>query len=231
MVDKLDTVDWSGDGDEADFFQGIERVFGIRLRASLPWTTFGEVHAHVIAQVAARGSSGTKCATQMTFYSLRRSLGFGREVGPETPLVGLIGERIQLAFNDLEADTGLKMPATRAGWRGIVGSLCFIAALAVLAFTMLPPPIRIFFAGTSAYMGLWLRHSDRRRLPHGCKTIGDLARMVTDQNRGRLARDGARLTDQEIWRIIQQLAAQESGINPDLIGLETTFFRIKRRAA
>jgi hypothetical protein len=231
MVDKLDTVDWIGNGDDADFVHAIERVFNIRLRSHVPWTTFGNVRDHVFAQVAARGCGGTTCATQMTFYRLRRALGLGREVGPETPMAGLIGEHLRLAFNDLEADTGLKMPPTRAGWLGIVGSLCFIMAVAVLAFSTLAPPLRIFVAGASACVALWLRHTDRRRLPHGCNTIGDLARMVADQNRGRLARDGARLTDSEIWRIIQQLAAEESGIDPNLVGLETTFFRSKKRAA
>lgn len=231
MVDKLDTVDWSGDGDDADFFHAIERVFDIKLRSYLPWTTFGDVRDHVLAQVAARGCGGTSCATQMTFYRLRRALGLGREVGPETPMSGMIGAHLGLAFNDLEADTGLKMPPTRAGWLGIVGNLCFIVAVAVLAFSTLPPPLRVFVAGASAYGGLWLRHTDRRRLPHGCNTIGDLARMVADQNRGRLAHDGARLTDSDIWRIIQQLAADESEIDPNLVGLETTFFRIKKRAA
>jgi hypothetical protein len=231
MVDKLDTVDWSGDGDDADFFHAIERVFDIRLRSHLPWTTFSDVRDHVLAQVAARGCGGTTCATQMTFYRLRRALGLRREVGPETPMAGLIGENLRLAFNDLEADMGLKMPPTRAGSLGIVGGFCFIVAVAVLAFSTLPPPLRIFVAGASAYVGLWLRHTDRRRLPQGCNTIGDLARMIADQNRGKLARDGARLTDSDVWRIIRQLAASESGIDPDLIGPETTFFRIKKRAA
>src|SRR3546814_4060520 len=45
-------------------------------------------------------------------------------------------------------------------------------------------------------------------------TIGDLARLVTEQNRGRLARDGARLTAPEIWRIIQQLAASTGATFP-----------------
>lgn len=227
----LDTVNWSGDGEDADFFQAIERIFDLRLRSHLPWTTFGEVREHVVAHIAAHGHGGTACATQMTFYRLRRALGLGRQGEPDTPLAGLIGGNLRLSFNDLEADIGLKMPATRAGSLGIAGGLCFVAAVAILAFTTLPPPLRIFAAGASAYVGLWLRHSDRRRLPHGCETIGNLAKMVTEQNRGRLARDGARLTHQEIWRIIQQLAAEESGIDPDLIGPETTFFRSKTRAA
>lgn len=223
----LDSVNWIDDGDDADFFQAIERIFDIRLRSHLPWTTFGEVRKHVVARVA---DSGTACATQMTFYRLRRALGLGRQVGPDAPVAGLIGLHIGLVFKDLGADTGLKMPVTRAGWFGIAGSLFYTAAVAVLAFTTLPPPLRILTAGVSAYAGLWLRLSDRRRLPHGCETIGDLARMVAEQNRGRLARDGARLTNPEVWQIIQQLAADESGINSDLIGPETTFFRRKTEA-
>ncbi|WP_454888805.1 hypothetical protein, partial [Sphingobium indicum] len=183
------------------------------------------------AHVAAYSGGGTTCATQMTFYRLRRALGLGRHVGPDAPLAPLIGGKLRQAFSDLEADTDLKMPATRAGWLGIVSGLCFAVAVAILAFTTLAPPLRIFAAGASAYAGLWLRHLDRRRLPRRCDTIGDLARLVTEQNRGRLARDGARLTAPEIWRIIQQLAAEESGIDPDLIGSETTFFRAKVRAA
>ncbi|GFE77532.1 hypothetical protein [Novosphingobium sp. TCA1] len=227
----LDTASWVGDGDDADFFLAIERTFDLRLRSNLPWTTFGEVRDHVVAHVAAHGGGGTACATQMTFYRLRRALGFGRHVGPDAPLAPLIGDALRPVFSDLEADTDLKMPATRAGWLGIVGGSCFVIAAAILALTTLPPPSRIFAAGASAYVGLWLRHLDRRRLPRGCETIGDLARMVSEQNRGRLARDGARLTSPEIWRIIQQLAADESGIDPDLIGPETTFFRIKAQAA
>src|SRR3546814_410941 len=86
----------------------------------------------------------------------------------------LIGGKLRQAFSDLEADTDLKMPATRAGWLGIVSGLCFAVAVAILAFTTLAPPLRIFAAGASAYAGLWLRHLDRRRLPRRCDTIGDL---------------------------------------------------------
>lgn len=230
-MQMLDTVDWSGDGDDADFFLAIERIFDLRLRSHLPWTTFGEVRDHVVAHVTSHARAGAICATQMTFYRLRRGLGLGRHVGPKTPLDGLLGDNLCQAFIDLEADTALKMPATRAGWPSIVAGFCFIVAFGTIAFTMLPPSLRILAAGASAYAGIWLRHFDHRRLPRGCETAGDLARMVTEQNRGRLARDGARLTGPEVWRIIQQLAAEESGINPDLIGPETTFFRRKAQAA
>src|SRR3546814_7722518 len=44
-----------------------------------PYTTlfrsFGEVRDHVVAHVAAYSGGGTTCATQMTFYRLRRALG------------------------------------------------------------------------------------------------------------------------------------------------------------
>lgn len=123
----------------------------------------------------------------MTFYRLRRALGLVRRVGPAEPLTPLIGDKLRQALTDLETDTDLKMPTTRAGWLGIAGGLCFTVAVATLAFTTLAPPLRIFVAGASAYAGLWSRHIDRRRLPHGCETLGDLARLVTEQNRGRLA--------------------------------------------
>src|SRR3546814_2452968 len=86
---------------------------------------------------------GTTCATQMTFYRLRRALGLGRHVGPGAPFAPLIGGKLRQAFSDLEADTDLKMPATRAGWLGIVSGLCFAVAVAILAFTTLAPPLRI----------------------------------------------------------------------------------------
>src|SRR3546814_11747526 len=82
----LDTVGWVGDGDDTDFFLAIERTFDLRLRSNLPWTTFGEVRDHVVAHVAAYSGGGTTCATQMTFYRLRRALGLGRPVGPDAAL-------------------------------------------------------------------------------------------------------------------------------------------------
>ena len=143
----LDTVGWTGDGDDADFFRAIERTFHLRLRSNLPWTTFGEVRDHVVSHVTAHGGGGTTCATQMTFYRLRRALGLGRRVGPDAPLAPLIGDKLWRAFTDLEADTDLTMPATRAGWLGIVGGFCFAVAVAILAFTTLTPPLRILPLG------------------------------------------------------------------------------------
>src|SRR3546814_18178578 len=110
------------------------------------------------------------------------------------------------------------MWATRSGWLGIVSGLVFAVAVAILAFTTLAPPLRIFAAGASAYAGRWLRHLDRRRLPRRCATIGDLARLVPAQNGGRLAPGGARLTAPEVWRSMQQVAAEECGTEPGLIG-------------
>jgi hypothetical protein len=55
--------------------------------------------------------------------------------------------------------------------------------------------------------------------------------MAAEQNRGRLARDGARLTDAEVWQIIQELAVEESRADPNSIGLQTTFFRNKVQVA
>ena len=115
----LDTVNWAGDGDDTDFALAIERIFDLRLRSNLPWTTFGEVRDHVVAHVAAHGGGGMTCATQMTFYRLR--LGLGRHIGPDARLVPLIGANLPLVFSDLEPDTDLKMPATRSGWFGITG--------------------------------------------------------------------------------------------------------------
>src|SRR3546814_16534164 len=78
----LDTVGWVGDGDDTDFFLAIERTFDLRLRSNLPWTTFGEVRAHVVAHVAAYSGGGTTCAQQMTFYRIRRAHGLGRPLRP-----------------------------------------------------------------------------------------------------------------------------------------------------
>lgn len=230
-MQMLETVDWGGDGDDDDFFLAIERVFDIRLRSNLPWTTFGQVREHVIAHALTNGGEGTICASQMTFYRLRRALGLGRNIGPEAPLAPLLGRDLRRAFVDLEADTNLKMPETRPGVLGLTGVICFAISVALVASTPLPPLARILAAGASAYVGVWLRSLDPRRLPKACETIGKLATQVANQNRGRLAREGARLTEAEIWRIIQQLAAAESGVDPDLIGPQTTFFRQNVRAA
>src|SRR3546814_18967640 len=104
----------------------------------------------------------------MTCYRLRRALGLGRHVVPDAPLAPLIGGKLRQAFSDLEADTDLKIPATRAGWLGIVSGICFAVAVAILPFTTLAPPLRIFAAGPSAHAGLWLRHLCRRRFTRRC---------------------------------------------------------------
>jgi hypothetical protein len=224
-IQPLDTVDWSGDGDDADFFRAVEAVFDIRFRSHIPWTTFGEVYDHVIARVPASARDGTICASQMTFYRLRRALGLGRHITPGEPLLPLLGKNIRREFGDLEAETDLKMPPTRAGVFGIAGGICFVAAAAVLTLSTLAPPMRFALAVAGVYFGMWMRSIDSGRLPRGCETLGELANKVAEQNRARLARHGARLTNDEIWRIIQQLAAEEGGQDPGRIGPRTTFFR------
>src|SRR3546814_12213369 len=116
----LDTVGWVGDGDDTDFFLAIERTFDLRLRSNLPWTTFGEVRDHVVAHVAAYSGGGTTCATQMTFYRLRRAPGLGRQVGPAAPFAPLIGGTLRRAFRDLEADPAPNMTAARTQRTGSV---------------------------------------------------------------------------------------------------------------
>src|SRR3546814_13008413 len=102
----LDTVGWVGDGDDTDFFLAIERTFDLRLRSNLPWTTFGEVSDHVVAHVAAYSGGGTTCATQMTFYRLRRAPGLGRHVGAGAPLGQLTGGNHRRALDRTSGGMG-----------------------------------------------------------------------------------------------------------------------------
>lgn len=225
MTDQqfADTVNWAGDGDDDDFFSTIERIFDLKLRRELPWTTFGDVLDHVDAYVQKHGP-GDGCATQMAFYRLRAALGLGRSVRPEEQLEPHLHGRLKWQFRDLEADTGLDLPSPALGPKGWLAVAMFGAAL-VAAFLMESAMMRVGVVAVLAIGGYLLKVADHRRLPAGLTTLGDLARVVADRNRGKLAKEGARLTRDEIWRIIQELAALESGIDPERVRPGTTFFK------
>ncbi len=219
----LQTVNWVGDGDELYFFESVERVFDLKLRREIPWTTFGDAFDHVDAYVQRHGT-GPGCATQMAFYRLRSALLLGRNTGPDAPVAPLVGGNLKARFRDLEADTGLAMPPPAFGPLGWVAVGLFSATL--------PVAIILGFGGRGAgvaallVMTGWIcRVRDHGRWPRGIATLGNLARAVADLNRGRLAKAGARLTSAEIWAIIQALGASETGIDPAVIGPDTTFFK------
>jgi hypothetical protein len=182
----LNTVDWVGDGDDADFFRSIERVFDLTLRRELPWTTFGEVADHVVKHVDRRGA-GKGCATQMAFYRLRKALALRRTTTPTESLAPILASGLKARFADLAADTNLEMPRLDLGLLGWASLTAFATAM-----------ITVFALGFSAEgnlagfglgaLGFLFWQFDQRRLPKHIVTMGDLARAVGDENRGRLAR-------------------------------------------
>lgn len=226
-VQAIDTLDWQGD--ELSFISDVEQIFAIDLPSKVDWVTLGDVLEQVDAHIRAHGD-GDGCATQMVFYRLRRALGLPASARPSDELVRTAFEPMKARLSEIEASIGLPMPEPDRQARYWIGLLLCLASLCSGALPVSALTKFTCFVLTFA-SGAMLMRLDRGKLPRDWRTLGDLTRAIADRNRGALARQGARLRREEIWRIIQELAALESGIDPGRIGTGTTFFMEKRKAA
>jgi hypothetical protein len=55
-----------------------------------------------------------------------------------------------------------------------------------------------------------LQKLDPLQFPRGCDTLGDLARLVAARSAAAMARQGARLDEQTVWRALVALAERYS---------------------
>lgn len=214
LEDGLDIAGMVGD---------IEAAFDTRFTAAelRDCVTLGDLHDQLAARLPAEAERGKGCPTAFAFWRLRTAIRQhvpGITLRPTTPIKALHQLSHARLLHLIEADSGLALPPPEittgfllfwlvlliavpggAYQAGLSGGLAFALALAILALPRLLP----------------------RRLPGRIVTLGDLARDVAGRNPGKLARLGARLDEQALWKGLCAIAADHSDMPAADLGRHT----------
>jgi hypothetical protein len=174
--------------------------------------TVGDLFALICSKLPPGDGMG-KCAVAMAYYRLRRGLraiGYRGETDPRAPVSFAGYGRLRAVFKRLDAATGLAMPQPAPSgvtWLGCAGLVLGIVLLIVVK-GLGSNLVGVFLL----VLGVALFFVEPGTLPAGCRTMDGFARQVASRNYGRLAREGARHREADIWRLLVALIAS---LDPD----------------
>lgn len=217
------TLALSGD-DADDLLLDIEQTFEIKFapNEALNVNTIGDLLEVVLRNLNYDALEQRKCATSMCFYRLRRAIGPhvpDVKLRPETPVETLRRVPFRKLRHLIESEAGLRAPryvATPVGY--ILLASAFLLPLTALAFQQ-----PWWAVSLSAVFSLALVAAMPRRLPPKVETFGDLVNAVASQSLGRLAKQGARVDQAQVWEALREIAAEFSDSAKD-IGPETLIY-------
>ncbi len=236
MVNTLDLDDDLGD---AELVRSLESAFDLKMPRDLSHVSnVGQLFDALLLQFSSV-DQGEKCATAMAFYRLRGALCDMRNerLSPSFQLNLVQDISVRQLFSQLSRKANLKLPnraLTAIGNSG--GALIVIAFMAMFPLYVLGDLNIIDMHWLWAIpvgipAGVAVIKFDPGRLPNDCQTLGDLARKTATLNYGWLAKQGAKATEEDIWREFRKIVSQQSDVAPSDIQRDTVFFRKQLRAA
>lgn len=242
------TLDLDDEWGPVDIVIALETAFALKFEDEevRPITTVGQMYDLLLHKIALP-QAGRKCATAMAFYRLRRALTdlrCGELLSPESELSFLEQGRTKRNWQALEKALDLKLPALAAAFKGPLFLALIVAAAAVPAAL-----IGFVLAVLSVPAGEPLLHSapvllfagivlvilsaiiDPGKLPQGAATLGALAQSVAEKNYGQFVKDGAKIDEAMIWRVMLSVFAEHSSLPSAEVARDTTFLRQKHKKA
>jgi hypothetical protein len=224
------------DEDAVDIVREIERSFDIVISNSeaAACQKLGDIHDLLRRRFADGQIGGEACASAMAFYRLRRALAGMQpdfKLRPSTLLLDITKTSVRHFFRNLEFASSLRLPQKDYSWIGVIGLTSAITGLLSV------PIVGGFFgwwALISALMlliGCSLLRFDPGAFPKDCRTLGDLAERVSILNFGRLAKEGARVGDANLWKALTELTSPYTSVPPHQMSREASLVRVQRKAA
>jgi hypothetical protein len=213
------------DGDDVDFVQEVETVFGLHLtQADVgSWRTVGDVYDTICRLMPDDVSRDGACADAMAFYRIRRGLAEfapGTKLKPGTPLRAFEAAGWRNVLDGLATRTGLAMPVPAVS--GVVGLIALLLLLiGLFGWFALP----WFIPASSLVAAVLLLRFGRVAPPAGSETLGGFARQVSALNYGRLRSTGSRVRPGDVWQGLLDISARHSSLPREKIGRDTLLLR------
>ena len=206
------------DGDDAeDMLRELERRLGFAFEPEEidSALSLGELRDAIVGHIDPRWSEGRRCLDAMSFFRLRKAL--AAMGAPRASTVSAL-ERVAPPLTllaELKRRSGLDMPSAQPGAAALAGLGLAMGSIgvALAGWTLGVWHLSLAAACLLGPLGWMLYMIAPWRLPSGCETLGGLARRVAMLNVATLARDGARVGEAEIWRILVRELSDVSGVS------------------
>lgn len=236
MANSLDLDD---DLDTVEVVRLLEKVFDVQVsdEEAARTHTVGDFHDLLLLKLP-QGERNHKCASAMTFYRLRTALerlGYGAGLAPSSDVWGLEAGRTKANLSRLAEEARLALPGpvfSAAGkWllfvlylAGVVAAYALDAKVGVLIGAVL-------FGWLPAFVAA--RDLDGGRLSPDCQTLAGLTRKAALLNFGRLVKEGARCSEDDVWRALVEVLSGFSGKPAPEIARDTYLLHsaLKRQSA
>jgi len=241
------TLDIDDEWGPVDVVIALERAFGLKLddKDVRDVYTVGEMY-DLLLKMVPRDGQGSKCATAMAFYSLRRVIarpGCVR-LAPRSDLSFLEKGRTKRNWKNIENRSGLYLPSLGVAWPWLIGTTLAIMASAmptflvgvVLVFLSIPwgdtvvsiSPVLLI---TGLVLTIIVAVIDPGKLPQEGRTLGGLAAKVAPRNYGQFVKAGAPISDAIIWKIMVEVLIDHSDLPSSQVTRETFFLRSAMKKA
>jgi hypothetical protein len=239
--DVANTLGLDDDLDSVELVKNIEEAFDIEIGNEAEQVfAVGELYDLVRRKIPVNDTD-KKCASAMTFYRLRQGLGrmgYKARLSPAADIRFLERGGTKTNIRKLESETGLRLPRSDLTTTALVGCLApvllpviWIAVSRV--FPDYPVPNWLIY-GLMAFPVYWgaILFLDPGRLPKDATTLGGLSRKTAALNYGKLIREGASRSDNQLWENLVELLS-DYALPKSEITRETVFLQsqIKKSAA
>jgi hypothetical protein len=176
------------------------------------------------------------CLSRIALHKIRRAMTAALhippvELRPSASMAAVLPRRRRHAWRVLEKATGLRLPQLRRPrW------VCKSAAMVSLAVAIAMPIllslgpfngaillaiVTAFAAGHCAY---WLTVPFAYQLQPDCTTLDQLATATLARNFRPLVEESSKsISDTEVWKLLQTIAAAQLGVRPADIAQQTSF--------
>jgi len=217
--EQPDSLGLSGDGDDIDLIEAIERSFGLQLKNEpADWYTVGDIYQHLLGTIEASDNNQQKCSGQMAFYSVRRALNKlapNIKITPKTNFSEL-GLRNHKPLQTLLANEGgLVAPSAAVSGPGCLGViLMWVAAAIWLHNSDRSAGLMILFiiAGVAAIPLFPVKFEG---------TIGEFSLAVAELNYAYFVAKGARSNPQRLWEALGHVIHHETDFNRHHLNRDT----------
>lgn len=225
---EADSVGIVGDGDDIGLIEDFEAVFAISFsdEEGKIINTLGDAYNLICSKLPGDKNQQVKCRTAMAYYRLNRALRERGRLRPEarvSPPTDISPRSFQ---RKLEEQSGLKLDfLTRASF--LTSALFFLQFFTWIAAPVLFDGVAAFLLAISiatASHGLW-RIADRmdKEVWTFQGTLGDLARKASEINFGKMASQGGRWTESEVWKTMTSIIHDHTGFPLDDMKPELKF--------
>lgn len=231
------TIGLDDDLEPNDLIVSVEHVFDLDFSdlREIDWETVGDLFEAIKARLKTVPDAGRKCATAMAFYRLRSALAShapGRRLTPKTPLSDLPFERDRDLLVAIRGHADLDLPGlwlSRFGQAGVwLAILGFVASVLPAALT---GDARWLLGLGLLPIGIGMSLWDPWKRLKDCRTLGDLARQAAGLSFRKLAEQGARAGETEIWNALVALLGDYTALPAEQIHADTFLLAKRLRRA